>query len=373
MAYNVLDGTVDYSTTQHTEIVDAHANQVIKGTKTIIGTLLSKDGREIVPPAITEIEGGSKNAILTYQTNTKAKAEFNLTFDGQMLVTKKIRAESLEGSGEKLFNLPANQFMGTIPARSINLGVGLANVRSAVQVQAAQGVSVDEKGVGIKVVPKGGLGFKNGRLAVQPKSCLNITVDGQNLSDDDMLMVHDTSRGDVRNTTLANLFDSYVKIKMPKPTGVANSVQLKGKGEFSSTPALTFDSKSNILNVDGKVIADELIVTGRTIFEGVVTQSLKTISAPAYTIEPDDYTILYDTSKNKGVATIPAACNNPGRILVIKKINSDKFKLKSNLLTVKVEEGEIDFKKSIELKMSYSTLTLQSDGKKWWIIGKMGS
>ncbi len=33
MAYNVLDGTVDYSTTQHTELLDAQANQEIKGTK----------------------------------------------------------------------------------------------------------------------------------------------------------------------------------------------------------------------------------------------------------------------------------------------------------------------------------------------------
>ena len=59
MAYNVLDGAVDYSTTQHTELLDAHANQEIKGTKTIVCTLVAKDGREIFPPGITEIEGGS--------------------------------------------------------------------------------------------------------------------------------------------------------------------------------------------------------------------------------------------------------------------------------------------------------------------------
>ena len=33
MAYNVLDGKVDYSTTEHPELVDARTNQVIKGPK----------------------------------------------------------------------------------------------------------------------------------------------------------------------------------------------------------------------------------------------------------------------------------------------------------------------------------------------------
>ena len=82
---------------------------------------------------------------------------------------------------------------------------------------------------------------------------------------------------------------------------------------------------------------------------------------------------LCDTSKHKATVTLPPACNNEGRILIIKKINSDKFKLKSHLLTISTEEGEIDFKKNIEVKFSYSTHTMQSDGKKWWIIGKTGS
>ena len=63
VAYNVLDGTVDYSTTQHTELLDVHANQEIKGTKIIVGDLLAKDGRAIVPPAITELEGRVKRGL----------------------------------------------------------------------------------------------------------------------------------------------------------------------------------------------------------------------------------------------------------------------------------------------------------------------
>ena len=172
MAYNVLDGKVDYSTTEHPELVDARTNQVIKGTKTISRHgLLAKDGREIVPPAITEIEGGAKNAILTYQGRQKAKAEFNLTFDGQTLVTKKIRAESFEGSGERLTNLPTNQFKGVISATSLKLGPGLKNVRTNLQIDCGPGLTADPDGLSLHIVPKGGLSLKNNRVMIDPKNC----------------------------------------------------------------------------------------------------------------------------------------------------------------------------------------------------------
>ena len=371
MAYNVLDGVVDYSTTQHTEIVDAQTDQEIKGTKIIAGTLLTKDGREIVPPAIAEIEGGSKNALITYQMNSKAKAEFNLTFDGKTLVTKDIRAENFQGSGEKLTNLPTNQFNGTIPARFLTLGHGIKDVRSKLQLHPGDGIATDSEGVSVSLVSKGGLAFKNKRLAVDPKSCSGVTAAGQNLSDDDLVMLHDVSRSEVRNTTLANLYSSYIHSKLPHSTGPLNSLQLKAKNGFSASPSLTFEE--NVLNVDGKVTADALAVSGRVEFEGIVARSIKTVSSRKYDVEPADYTILCDTSNNKMTVTLPPACDNKGRIVIIKKINTDKFKLKADSLTIDVEEGEIDFRKSIEVKFTYSTVTLQSDGEKWWIIGRTGT
>jgi len=373
MAYNVLDGKVDYSTTEHPELVDAGANQIIKGTKTIVGTLLAKDGREIVPPAIAEIEGGMKNAILTYQSHQKAKAEFNLTFDGDTLKTKKVRAERFDGSGEGLSNLPANQFKGLVGANFLNIGHGLKDVRTRLQIDTADGLRADEDGLSIATLAKGGLSFRNKRLVLDPKNCPTIMDGGQNLSDEDLVLVHDLSRGDTRNTTLGNLFDGYIQTKLPQAAGPPNSIQLKASNGFAASSAFTFNPRANLLNVDGRVVTDSLTVTGKTDFEGPVAKNIKTVSIPDYEIQPGDYTVLCDTARHKVTATLPPACDNEGRVIIIKKINSDKFKLKSHLLTITTEEAEIDFKKSIEVKFSYSTHTIQSDGKKWWIIGKTGS
>jgi len=373
MAYNVLDGVVDYSTTQHPELVDAHANQEIRGTKIIVGDLLAKDGRPIVPTAITEIEGSVKNAVVTYQQGTTAKANINLTFDGQNLITKHIKAESFQGDGAKLINLPPNQFNGTIHARFLNLGHGLKDVRNTLQVDAGDGLTTQDKQLKVSLLPKSGLSIKSKRVSIDLKNCLNVATEGQNLSDDDMVVIHDASRGEVRNTSLSNLYASYINSKIPHPTGPPNSIQVKGSRGFKGCGDLTYDPEVQVLNVDGTVVADALIVTGNTKFESHVTQNIKTVASSPYEVADNDYTLLGDTSQSPMNVSLPPACNHKGRIVIIKKINKDKFKLHSHVLTVTVEEGEIDFRKSVEMKTTYSTLTLQSDGKKWWIIGKTGS
>ena len=373
MAYNVLDGTVDYSTTQHTELLDAQANQEIKGTKIIVGRLLSKEGIEIVPPAITKIEGGVKHGILTYQHNGEAKAERSLTFNGHTLVTTHIRADKFEGSGEKLRNLPTTQFNGVISAKDLNLGVGVKSVRNKLQVNVSDGLTVDDSGVAVALTPKGAISLKHKRLVVDPKNCMAVSAGGQNLSDDDLILLHDTSHGNVRNTTLANLYSAYIHNKIPQAEGTENCIQIKSKNGLGASPRLTFDPASNILNIDGRVVADALTVSGKTDFEGIVAKNIKTVSDEHYIVSPRDYTVLCNTAANKVRVTIPPACNNEGRIIVIKKIHTNRFKLNSNLLTVDVEEGEIDFKTKIEVKLTYSAMTLQSDGTKWWVIAKTGS
>tara|TARA_Y100000310_G_C20587750_1_gene766339 strand:- start:228 stop:1349 length:1122 start_codon:yes stop_codon:yes gene_type:complete len=373
MAYNVLDGTVDYSTTQHPELVDAHANQEIKGTKIIVGDLLAKDGRPIVPPAITELEGRVKKGIITYQGETTAKAEMNLTFDGQNLRTKHLIANSLQGSAEKLTNLPANQFVGKIDAQFLKLGPGLKDVRAKIQVDVGAGLTTATKGVEVSLSPKSGLSIKDNRVSIDLKNCLNVDIEGQNLSDDDIVMVHDTSRGEVRNTSLGNLYAAYINTKVPHCAGPLNSIQLKGSGGFEGSRELTYDPGAKVLNVDGTIVADALIVSGRTKFESYVTQNIKTVRDSTYEVAEQDYTLLCDTAVTPVSVMLPPACNYKGRIVIIKKINKDKFKLHSHTLTVKVEEGEIDFRKSVEMKTTYATLTIQSDGEKWWIIGKTGS
>ena len=54
---------------------------------------------------------------------------------------------------------------------------------------------------------------------VDPKNCAKVTAGGQNLSDDDLVMVHDISRGEIRNSSLGNLFNSYINTKLPHAAG----------------------------------------------------------------------------------------------------------------------------------------------------------
>jgi hypothetical protein len=61
-------------------------------------------------------------------------------------------------------------------------------------------------------------------------------------------------------------------------------------------------------------------------------------------------------------------------MLIIKKTNSsNKYKLNSAPIAVKSVEGAIDIGEEIQLKMNYTSRTLQSDGQNWWIIGSKGS
>ena len=78
-------------------------------------------------------------------------------------------------------------------------------------------------------------------------------------------------------------------------------------------------------------------------------------------------------TKNVVNVILPPACNYAGRILTIKKINDNKHSLRSRPVKVRVQEGSIDFTDEIELKMNYSSRTIQSDGDNWWVVGHKGT
>ena len=375
MAYNVLKGIVEGS-------VDQYGDQEIDGVKVFKSTISASvfyDTDAQSPCAtlkdvvINELEGGMKNALFTYQGKGKAKSEHNLTFNGELLSTKKIRAERFIGGAQQLTQIPSDQFSDPIPARFLKLGPGLHNVRNNLQVKAKQGLETDEAGLKVALAPKRGLSFVNRELALDPQNTPTITEGAQNLTDKDLLMVYDVSRRDVRQTTLANLFSAYINGKVPHAEGTTGCIQLKGKKEFDSSSDLVFDSRDKTLRVQGNTYTETLKVAGKMACKGAVYQNIKTVTKPVYKVDDADHTVLIDTSDHKITVTLPPACNHEGRVLILKKINTLKYKLNSNVLIVEVEEGEIDFKKSIQLKFTYSTLTLQSDGEKWWIVGRTGS
>ena len=101
--------------------------------------------------------------------------------------------------------------------------------------------------------------------------------------------------------------------------------------------------------------------------------NIKKTDTPVYEIQKEDYTVLCDTLKNKVKVKLPPANNNHGRILIIKKTNSDKYKITSSVVEVSCEEGPIDLSDTCIIKMNYSTRTFQSDGDRWWLIGGRGT
>ena len=150
-------------------------------------------------------------------------------------------------------------------------------------------------------------------------------------------------------------------------------MQLKGAREFESSEKLTYDSAANLLKVEGKIRTDNLKIDSKLICEGSVHHNIKKINTPVYEIQKEDYTVLCDNAKNKVKVKLPPASNNHGRILIIKKTNSDKQKIASSVIEVSCEEGPIDASDTCIIKMNYSTKTFQSDGDRWWLIGATGT
>ena len=107
--------------------------------------------------------------------------------------------------------------------------------------------------------------------------------------------------------------------------------------------------------------------------QGAVYKNIVKVSEESYAITEADYTVICDTVKNKITINLPPACNNEGRVLVIKKANTNKYKINSYPIEIVAKESTIDIKDSMTIKMNYASRTLQSDGENWWTIGISGT
>tara|TARA_R110002074_G_scaffold395608_1_gene584207 strand:+ start:3975 stop:5105 length:1131 start_codon:yes stop_codon:yes gene_type:complete len=376
MAYNVLKGAVEGS-------VDQYGDQEIDGIKIFKNTISASvfydtDAQSpcatLKDVAIRDIKGRSKDALLIYDAPTGARSSHNLTFSDNCLAAKNVRAEYFMGSGEKLTNLQAYQLAGLIKAEQIALGPPFRDIRGSLQLMTTNGLRVGNEGLGVSLSSTSGLSVNsNNDLVIDPTRTSDIISDGQNLSDSDLLLVSDTSRGQTYNTTLSNLYESYIKNKIPHSAGSPNEIQVKGRKGFEASSNLTYDANKNLLKIQGKTQSTEVEVENSLTCRGAIIKNIKTIVSREYQVEANDYTILCDSVKSPITVNLPPACNNKGRVLVIKKTHTDKFKLNSNAVTIKVEEGDIDLRDTVAMKMNYSSRTLQSDGENWWIIGTLGS
>tara|TARA_R110000824_G_scaffold104480_4_gene248029 strand:+ start:5898 stop:7034 length:1137 start_codon:yes stop_codon:yes gene_type:complete len=378
MAYNVLKGFVEGS-------VDQYADQEIGGVKVFKNTISASvfydtDAQSVCATlkdvAVREIRGGGAGCVLISQGDSAIRAETLLTFKGDELIARNVRARKFIGSAELLTDIPSNQFNTPIKASHVAHSRGLHDIRGSLQVKVAEGLSIGDDGIQISLNSSSGLTINNQTLIVDPMMSKNIDSGGQNLSDSDLLLVSDISRRGTYNTTLHNLYENYIKGKMPTPAGAVNEIQIKAPDGFAATPSLSYDMKKGLLKIEGKTKTTQLTVEESIVCRGAVTKNVKMISDSEYEVAPDDYTILCDPEahkKDKTIVTLPPACNHPGRILIIKKASANRYSIKSGIVIIRSPEAHIDINSEMTLKMNYSCRTLQSDGKNWWVIGKAGT
>jgi hypothetical protein len=375
MAYNVLKGAVEGS-------VDQHADQEIDGIKVFKSTISASvfydtDAQSpcatLKDVAISEVIGTTKNGVLTLNGDNTARAHHNLTYDGKLLKVAHVSAATYTGSGIGLVDLPPNNFTGLIPADNLKIGPGLQVVRGSLQPKVGGALQNGEQGLSINLGVNGGISVKDNKLTLDASKSPSITHGGQNLSDQDTILVGDADRIGIWHTTLSNLYDNYVSNKIPHPAGAPSEIQFKGKRGFSSSPKLSYCTDKEALKVEGKVIATAAFIEGELKCTGAVIQNISKITSKTYEVGPTDYTLICDSIKNSMTITLPPACNNTGRVLNIKKVNTDKYNLRSYPIRIKTTEGTIDINDEIILKTNYASRNLQSDGENWWIIGSKGT
>lgn len=377
MAYNVLKGAVEGS-------VDQHGDQEIGGIKVFKNTISASvfydtDAESpcatMKDVAIKKIKGNINDGIIIADKQHGARTHHNLTYnsDSQTLDVKNINASTIAGSGIYLHTIPTDKFVSKINANFVDYGSGLQNVRGKLQVKLSQGLFMEEDSLSVAVANNSGLYFEDNKLTTDIAKVEKINLAGQNLSDDDLLLVSDISLGKTKSTTIRNLFDSYINMKIPHASGNKNEIQLKGRTGFESTAAFSFNTDSNSLNVEGKISSINTQIKNKLVCEGSVYKKIRTVKEENYEVQNDDYTIICDASNNKMNVNLPPPVNNQGRVLIFKKANSNQYKLNDNEITLSCKEGKIDIGNNELIKMNYSSRTLQCDGENWWIIGTKGS
>ena len=377
MAYNVLKGNVEGS-------VDQHGDQVIDGVKVFKNTVSASvfwdtDSQSpcatMKDVAIKKIKGNINNGLIICDKEHGARTHHNLKYnqDTETLSANTVAATTFVGSGIYLKDIPNDSFTGPIDANFLNHGVGLQNLRGNLQLKTNNGLIANEAGVGLSLSANSGISIKSNKISVDPTKLDSINREGQNLSDNDLLIVADVSRGNSTNTTLSNLYDSYIKAKVPHPVGNKGSLQFKGKKDFESCDNLSYDSETSTLNLDGTVDSRLIVSKSKMVCEGAVYHNITKVSEKTYEVNSADYTIICDAQKNHINVNLPPAQNNTGRIIVVKKADSGKIKLTANKVSVVCEDSKIDLNNRTEIKMNYSSRTFQSDGENWHIIGTKGT
>ncbi len=385
MAYNVLKGNVEGS-------VDQHGDQEIDGVKVFKNTVSAATfyDTDAQSPCATEnnvalkqLDGEVPGGIIVYDANKVAHTSRYLRFDDdEIFRTHHAVIGTLTGSGAGLTDLRASKLIGTTKAANINYGAGLEDHRGELRIKVGAGICADLDGVAVATLAHGALDHIKGQLSIDHKNSANVTQQGQNISDDDLILLHDTSRHEIRHSSFKNLYDNYISFKVPQAQGPKYSLQFKGVRTFEGTSELTYDPRRHLLSVAGTLSAQKVKISqaietaGRLDINGALYQSIKHVSELSYHVQDTDNTLLLDASANQVVVILPRAHDSVGRVLTIKRICGDENKhelVPSHSVVIKTDGVLIDFTSQLVIKSNYSARTLQSDGQKWWSINRSGS
>jgi len=375
MAYNVLKGKVEGS-------VDQHGDQEIEGVKvfksvlsasvffdTDAGCACAVEDEVAFKKLLTVAEDG----LLTYHGDKEVKSHHNLTFDGKTLYAESAKFKTLSGDAVGLENIPADKLSGKVTAEHIEYGDGIERYKDKIRIDGHDGIKVNEDGLSIDVSTGGGLGFKNKKLSMDLKNMMSIQEHGQNISDDDMLVVRDVNRNEIRHTTFKNLFYGYLDHKLPRPHGTNNSIQYKDGKELGSSSDFMYEPKNNTLNLDGTLrckyvtITKNVEVIGNLEVNGAMYKDIKLVADREYDFQPNDNTVVFDTTDNRIVATLPPSKNSRGRIITVKMRTRSKGKPLA--LVIRPNGGLVDFVERKIIKANNSFCVLHCDGEDWWVIG----
>ena len=259
MAYNILNGTVEFSGTSGSieNMVNTWQAQTIDGNKVFARTLsasaFSSNAGAIVPPAITSIASDGANRVITSDGDATATAHANVTIVGSALT-----ASFFSGSGIGLTNVRSTQLTGAIQGAQINKGNGLTGT-TTVSVQQYHGITVDSNGVSADLMSSHGLVFSgsSNELAIDPSNPSAVTEGGQSLSDDDSFIIYDLSRTQTRKASANNIF-SYIngKLSTPAITSYTNSgdnriITSVNSNTVNAESRLTFNGSTNFLFLSG--------------------------------------------------------------------------------------------------------------------------
>ena len=239
----------------------------------------------------------------------------------------KIR-ELLNGNGAPLENIPATNLTGEFPLE-------ILPVRTA-----------------------SGLCALNGELSLDPRDVKKLSEKGQTIAQNDVLFLYDSSRSEIRQVDLIELYKQFIHLQIPHASGQGGHLQIKGGADFASTPNLRYDISRQVFVINSLTETQDLKV------KGAFQTNISKIQND-YVVEGDDHTLIIDTAERDITVTLPRPSVCEGRLVTIKKTSN------LNQITVNCVNAKIDNKEVEILKDDNSYITVQSDSHNWWVVNKV--